>query len=51
MERGDRKRIVRNAYRAFREGDRELIEEILAEEFSFEGDRICRQEVYFGWDL
>jgi ketosteroid isomerase-like protein len=31
----DRKQIVRDAYRAFREGDRGLIEEILAEEFSF----------------
>jgi ketosteroid isomerase-like protein len=109
----DRKQIVRDSYRAFREGDRGLIEGILAEEFSFhappdpsldrdgyfercwpnaggrivsfdfvrmiedgdevvvtyeaersdgsrlrntevhtfDGDRICRQELYFGWDL
>ncbi len=71
----DRLALVRDCYRAWETADRELVERILSEDFTFssppdpmldragyfercwpeifgfDGDRIGRTEVYFGWDL
>jgi hypothetical protein len=63
----DRLAIVRECYRAYETGERDLIEWHLSEQFeffsppdpgidnteifTFDGDGIRRVEVYFGWDL
>lgn len=44
----DRLELARQCYRAYESGDRGVLEELLANDFTF---RICRAEVYFGWDL
>ena len=41
----DRLDLARQSYRAYETGDRNT------EVLTFRGERICRAEVYFGWDL
>jgi hypothetical protein len=59
----DRLKIARDCYDAYESGDRALVEQHLSdaktdgkrfrktEILTFEGDKIARAEVYFGWDL
>ncbi len=64
MAAGDRLQIVRDCYRAYETGDCALLERHLSADFradgsrfrntevmSFDGDKIARTEVYFGWNL
>jgi hypothetical protein len=43
----DRLRVVRDVYSAYESGDRQVVEQSLADA----GDKISRVEVNFGWDV
>jgi hypothetical protein len=52
----DRVALARVCYGAFESGDRRVVENLLSDDFTsevltFDGDKIRRAEVYFGWDL
>ena len=47
----DRFKVVRDCYGAYESGDRDVLEHHLADDVGFEGDKISRVEVYFGWDV
>jgi ketosteroid isomerase-like protein len=59
----DRLQIVRDCYRAYETGDEEMLSRHLSDDFTFytrsrntevmtfDGDKIARTEVYFGWNV